>query len=105
MKGNVIVIINNSVQDLRPLSVIRTCTVEPSLYGPRLSGFLDYPDLLLWSHFFVNIYYYRSEIKTSIVSTNFDIQLMFFWYLLLCISSLNTVFFHRFLRDDKNMCS
>ena len=30
-------------------------TVEPQLSGPRLSGFFDYPDLLLWSQFFMNI--------------------------------------------------
>ena len=29
-----------------------TCTVEPRLSGPRLSGLFDYPDFFLWSQFF-----------------------------------------------------
>ena len=54
---------------------------------------LDYPDLLLWSHLFMNICNYCLAIKRNIIFTNFKIPLMFFWYLLLiCNSSLNTVF-------------
>ena len=29
------------------------CIVEPRLFGPRLYGFFYYPDLLLWSQFFI----------------------------------------------------
>jgi len=34
-------------------SKINMSTVEPRLSGPRFSGFLDYPDLLFWFHFFL----------------------------------------------------
>ena len=54
---------------------------------------LDYPDFSIIrtcysnSNFFMNIYNYRKEIKTNIVPPTLIYNLlMFFWYLLLCIS-------------------
>jgi len=37
-------------------SVVNVCTVEPQLSGPRLSGFLDYPDFFCGPNLVMNIY-------------------------------------------------